>query len=200
MQEQLKELLNFIPILFFIATVILVFAIFRWNSRRMRAKLEPIAMSLGGELVSRFLIQNYVRLMNYGSEARVELVAGGKNSPPCLVLREFADLDFDLGITTENVVSKAMEKIGLPIELKIGDPIFDDKYLVQSRSKDQAQNFLMSSERRQVVDYFFSSGFRGLTVQRKFISVQKPNYRDEDLEPTAIKAHLDQLHKFIAGA
>ena len=200
MEEQFKQLSEYLPFIFFIAIVLFVFGMFRWNARKMRSRLEPIAMSLGGELVSRFLVMNYVRLMNCGSEARVELFPGGENSPPQLVLREFAELGFDLSITSENVVTRAMEKIGLPIEMKIGDPMFDDKYLVSSRSRDKAQNFLLSPERRQIIDYFFSNGFVGLKIQNKVVAVQKPNYRDDDLEPSALKAHLDQLHRLISGA
>ena len=197
--EFLKQLSGLFPVLIVVGFVLFAFYMIKRTQKQIRQKLEPVAMSLGGELVSGFLVQNYIRLMNYEKEQRIELMPGGKNTPPSLVLQQFTDLDFDLTIMKENKVTLTMEKWGLNIEMKSGDPIFDEKYLIKSRRKEQAQVFLSSAERKLIIDFFFGAGFTTMTLQLKTLSFSKPNYTDQDLDPNLLRAQLDQLHKFVMG-
>jgi len=186
---------------FLVITGIMLFAAYSIKAakKKIREKLEPISLAMGGELVSGFFVQDCVRFMNYGKEQRIEVLPALKNRPPTLILKQSTDLDFDLGVMTENIVSKAAEKLGLPIEIKTGDPVFDDKYLLSSSAKDRAQIFLSSSERRMIIDNFFNAGFTMMNLKMKMLSVSKPNYADQDLDPAFLRAQLDQLQKFING-
>jgi len=200
MNDQLfPQLAQFMPILMFgIFTAFAIFII-RWQRAKMRTKLEGIALSMGGEVVSGFLAGYYVRVQNREFEARIELHPGGKNTPPYLILRQVTELNFDLNISTENVVTRALKKIHLQKEIEIGDPMFDDKYFIATSSAEQVSMFLQSSERRQIVDYFFGAGFSRLAVQMKSVLGTKSSYSDSDLEPDTLRAHLDQLYRFVQG-
>jgi hypothetical protein len=197
--EFIKQLSGLFPLLVFVGFVLFAFYMIKRSQQQLRAKLEPIAMSLGGEVVSGLLVMNYIKLINYEKEQRVGLMPGGKNSPPSLVLSQFTDLDFDLTIMKENKVTLTMEKWGLNIEMKSGDPVFDEKYLIKSRQKEQAQMFLTSAERKLIIDFFFDAGYTTMTLQLKTLSFSKPNYTDRDLDPNLLRAQLDQLHKLLMG-
>jgi hypothetical protein len=188
-----------IQILVFVAMALVVFYASRYQHRKLKAKLDAIAMSLGGEVVTGVFSEHYVKLIGSEWEQRIQFIMPGKNTPPYLVLKQFSDLDFDLHITRENAVTKFAERLGLPIEIQIGDPMFDDKYLIMSRSKEKAANFLMSSERRQILDEFFANGFDNMALQAKMVSFRKPSYSDQDLDPSLLRARLEQVRKFISG-
>jgi len=194
--ESLKQLAGLFPVLFVVGFVLLVYYLIKRSRKQHQQKLESIANSLGGELVDGFW---EVRLMNYEKEQRIVLLPGGKNTPPSLELRQFTDLDFDLTIMKENKVTLTMEKWGLNIETKSGDPVFDQKYLIKSRPKEQAQVFLSSPERKLIIDFFFDAGFTMMTLRQKTLSFEKPDYTDQDLDPDLLRSRLDQLHKMIVG-
>jgi len=154
---------------------------------------------MGGERVSGYFLQDCVRFMSRGQEQRIEVLPAVKNRPPTLILKQSTDLDFDLGVMTESMITRAAERLGLSIEIKTGDPVFDEKYLVSSRAKDRAQIFLSSSERRQIIDNFFNAGFTMMNLKMKMLSISKPNYAEQDLDPGFLRAQLDQIQKFITG-
>ena len=192
----LKELRGLFPILIVIGIILFAFYMIKRSRKQHEQKLESIAMSLGGECVSGFW---EIKLMNYEKEQRIVLLPGGKNTDQLLELQQFTDLDFDLSIMKENKATLAVEGLGLNIAMKIGDPIFDEKYLVRSRAKEQAQMFLSSAERRAIIDFFFDAGFTMMTLQQKKLSFAKPDYTDQDLDPNLLRSQLDKLHKFIMG-
>ena len=194
--EFLKLLAKLFPILIILGIILFAFYRIKRAQKQLEQKLESIAMSLGGECVSGFW---EIKLMNYEKEQRIVLLPGGKNTDPLLELQQFTDLDFDMSIMKENKVTLTMEKWGLNIETKSGDPVFDEKYLVNSRAKDRAQMFLSSAERRRIIDFFFDAGFNSMTLQQKKLSFSKPDYTDQDLDPELLRSQLDQLHKLIMG-
>jgi len=194
--EEFKAL---VPVLVFIAISGFVIFMMIRSLKKLGQKLEPIAQALGGEVVSNFLAGSYVRLRNYDAEVRVALTPGSKNSPPLLALRQLSALGFVMGISRRNAASNILNRVLFQSTIQTGDPIFDQKYSVSSRSPEQAAGFLYSAVRRQAVDYFFENGFNGLGTDGKSVFAQKPNYQDADLEVARIQADLEQLRKFVAG-
>jgi len=197
--EFLTPMKELFPVLIGIVFFLFVMVMTIRKGKQLRHKLEPISLSLGGKISSGSFGKYYVRLMNYEKEQRIELAPGEEATPPSLTLQQFTDLDFDLTIMTENIMTLTMQKLGLDLEMKIGDPIFDEKYLTKSRAKEQAQMFLSSAERRLIIDSFMDAGFTMMTLRRKIFSITKPNYTDQDLDPDLLRSQLDQLHKFING-
>lgn len=192
--EFLQQIAKLWPVWIIIGFVLFALFMSRRAQKEHQQKLESIAMSLGGEMVSGFW---EIRLMNYEKEQRIVLLPGGKNAPPSLELRQYTDLNFDLAVMKESKATLTMERLGLNIEMKTGDPVFDEKYLVKSRSKEKAQMLLSSPERKLIIDFFFDAGFTVMDLRSKIVSFSKPDYTDQDLDPDLLRSRLDQLHKFI---
>ncbi len=178
--------------------LIFIFAI-KGARKKLRSQLEPIANALGGELVSGWLVNNYVRIPGYDYEAQVVITPRGKNTPPKLTIRFLDQLDFQITITAENVLTGVLKKIHLAREVEIGDPIFDQKYLISTRDRDKVQAFLLSGSRREAVDFFFSNGFSRMGTFQNSVGAEKNNYQNQDLDPGRIREDLDRLRKFISG-
>jgi len=167
--------------------------------RKLRAQLEPIANSLGGELVTGLLSGFYIRFPGAYGETRVSLTPGSKNNPPKLSIFQLRQMDFQLRILAEDSLSGVAKKIHLVRELEIGDPLFDQKYLLLTKDREKVQSFLLSSLRREAVDYFFSNGFSEINVLKNMVSAVKKYYTDQDLDPGRIRQDVEQLNRFISG-
>ncbi len=177
-----------------IIPVLVMYVVFRM----MRKKLKPLAEALGGETIVSFLEGPYVRLLDYGGEVRIGIRSGSQNSPPYLILKQMTPLGFDLTISKENIATRKLGKWGILKDLKIGDPLFDDRYFVRSGDAIRAQNFLQDQARREVVDYFFNNEFTELRADKKGVTIRKAGYGDEDLDPEIIRSHLDQIRKLAS--
>jgi hypothetical protein len=195
LMEGNKQLMIFLAIP---GVIILTVLIMYFVNRMMKRKLQPLATALGGELVTSFIKGIYIRLLNYSSEVRIRLTSGGQNSPPFLIIEQMAPLGFELSVSKENIATRKMEKWGLLKDIKVGDPLFDDNYLIRSSDPVRAQTFLLDSSRRQAVDHFFSHGFTDLQLKKDSITLRKPGYRSEDLDPELMRSHLENLQK-LAG-
>jgi hypothetical protein len=185
-------------VLLFVAANAAAFFLMWWLSQRRRQKLESLASQLGGEPVSHFLADDYVRLGQGPDEVRVRLIPGGKNQPNYLELQSRSPLGFNLSISRENRATRALERWGLLKEVKIGDPGFDEQYLVLSNDPAKAMMFLQGPGRREAMDYFSRQGFTALQAGKEAVAVRKPSYRETDLEPGLIRTHLEQLGR-LAG-
>ena len=166
--------------------------------RMMRGKLEPLAMALGGETVVSLWKGAYVRLLSYGAEIRIGLKSGGQNSPPYLTIQQMIPLGFDLTISSENIATRKMEKWGLLKGIKVGDPLFDDNYLIRSSDEFRAQNFLMDSTWRDAVNHFFNNGFSEIIAKKDSVTIKKAGYKKEDLDTELMRSHLEELQKLVS--
>ncbi len=181
------------------AFVVLIVYLTRRQRRLLAAKLQPIANTLGGEVVSGTLLDIHVRFDGEEAETRLKIFPGSKNQPPTLALKRMTVLGFDLDIGREDAMVRALEKIHLVKDVKTGDPIFDPKYLIRSKSPEQAQSFLLEGGRREAVDHFFDAGFTDLHADSRMVSVSKMQYTNADLEPELVRRHLEAMRKFISG-
>lgn len=167
--------------------------------RSMGKKLKPIAAALGGELIVSLWRGTFVRLNIYGGETRIQIRSGGQNSPPYLEIKQYAPVGFKLTISEENIATKKLSKWGLIKDVKVGEPFFDDKYLVRSNEEMKAQNYLQDSERREAVEYFFSNRFDQMQIDGDSVMVRMPRYKAEDLDPDLVGSHLEKLQKLTSG-
>ena len=188
-----------VPFLIFFVIAAAFFVFIVAQSKKWQKKFEAIAGALGGEAVGGFLQSSrYVKIINSGLEQKIRVLPGGKDRPSYLALEQLSDLDFDLSVTKENVIGRGLEKLGLHFETKVGDPEFDNKYSVTSRSREKAQMFLLSPERRMILDAVFKEGFNSVKVVKGMVSFRKPLF-DQNLDPAALKNLLDLLRKFTTG-
>jgi len=201
----MDKLLSEIPLWAFVISFLIILLavialVVKWAGKVARRRLEPLATALGGgEIKGGFFSGTYIRLFNYDPEVRIEFERGGENEPRKLILRQVSLLDFNLDISKESRLTSTLRRIGLHLDFKVGDPLFDEKYLLISSQPVASKNFLLSGSRRESVDYFFHNGFTRLSTDEISVSAEKENYTKQDLDPNKIRNHLDQLKKFVSG-
>ena len=180
----------------------------RWSSKKYVEKLEPIAAALGGEVVSNLWFSSHLLLRVDKHEARVELPQR-KNQESPLILRLMTTLPFTLDIAQEDsanlevfvgdTAAKFLRNLESKYEFQIGDQAFDDKYFLVSKNPDLAKEFLLSGQKREIVDYFFKHGFTRLGATEYSVFAAKSGYGPEDFEPWTVRYHLGQLNKFASA-
>ena len=202
--------------LFIIAVIIITIAVLgfrgptwlrRWSSNKMAEKLAPIAAALGGELISDTWFSSCLILRVDKFEARVELPQRKSQESP-LILRLMTTLPFTLEVVPEDPVNlevllgdtagKFLRNLESKYEFQIGDQAFDDKYFLHSDSPNQAKEFLLSEQKREIVDYFFKHGFTSLGATKYSVYAAKSGYGPDDFEPWTVRYHLGQLNKFAS--
>lgn len=175
---------------FFLTFVGVVVAV-KWH----RKKLAALARTLGGEVAGSRFGMGHCRLSVEGIEGRVELVPAGKNTPPRLRLSLMSPLVFSLDVRKTYFGSRALEKLGLVHDVKLGDPAFDEKYVVNSNDEMRAQNFLADDNKRAAVERLLDAGYECVNSDKKRLLVSKPNYAPADLTPERIGEMFALLSK-----
>jgi len=179
------------------AAAIVIPLLLLWRSRKKRReKFGGLAAALGGEAVTGMMTDDYVRLNTAAGEAKLKLIPGDDKEPPYLELQVAAPIGFAFAIRKENTASRALERWGLMKEVKIGDSLFDEQYLIWGDDQTRIFSFLQDPGRREAVDYFFRNGFRELYTSPEAVVARKFKYREEDLEPSLLRSHLEQLGRF----
>lgn len=198
MEEIFETLPKWITFPALIASVVGLALLVLWVIKtQMRKKLEPVRASLGGEIISNWSGETYLRVPDYEAEARLKLAPGGENSPPSMSLMWMSPLGFDLHIREKSFLTKSIFFAGR--EVKLGDPIFDGKYVVRSRDQRQAIEFLQSPQRREAVDYFMGNGFKEIRSTKGSVFAKKMGYDKEDLQPGRVKADFEHLRMLVTG-
>ena len=191
---------------------VILFLWWWWSGKKKRKELEGMAAELGGEVVMSSYGAGYYRLKTEAGEATVDLISGGGGSSKrrylALRLEAKAPIGFSFAISKNNVGLRALAVLGMKYtgkEFKIGDPSFDQKYLIQGDDHTRITRFFQDPGRREAVEYFFRNGFHRLyTSPRKTstpnaVIALKFRYHQADLEPELIRMHLEQLGKLIAA-
>lgn len=197
-EELIADNKHWLVILTIPGVIFLALFIAHIKLREFRKKLEPLADALGGEVTNKFLQDAYLRLHHEGVEMRVGLISGSKNSPPYLTLKQMTSFGFGLTISEENIATRKLGSWGILKDIKIGDPVFDDKYLIRSSDAMRTQNFLLDHGRRQAIEDFFNKGFTIIAADKEWFVARKPHYKDEDLEPDRIRSGLELLRKITS--
>ncbi len=197
MEQLVSHTETLLPVAMVVVIGAVVLVIVYYALRAQRRKMEEIARALGGE-VAGSTFGSFIRIVNQGIEQRIEFKSGGKNSPPYIVFIQDTSPDLDLTITKEDPLTRLVDKL-VHFDLKLGDPGFDNQYLITSHTKDQAMIFLMSSQRRELVNQFFQQGFRDVTIHKGKLTLSRPRNRARDTEPALLKSQLDNMLKFVAG-
>ena len=180
----------------------------KWSSKKYVEKLEPIAAALGGEIISDLWFESYLILRVDKYEARVELPQRKSQESP-LILRLMTTLPFTLSVSPEDsanlevflgdTAAKFLRNLESKYEFQIGDQAFDDKYFLVSENPNLAKEFLLSGQKREIVDYFFKNGFTSLGATKYSVYAAKSGYGPDDFEPWTVRYHLGQLNKFASA-
>ena len=93
-------------------------------------------------------------------------------------------------------IHETIENIGFFKDIKTGERAFDDKFLVRSNDPLKTKQFLVDNRRREAIENLCRKEYT-LTTGKKFLTLRKGSYKDEDLEPENIRFIVRELDKLI---
>ena len=93
----------------------------------------------------------------------------------------------------------ASGSIGLFKDVEVGDPAFDEKYLIRSNDPIRAQSFFQDMGRREITEYLFEKGFQVIKADNKAFMIMKPYYENEDLMQEQILPLLQKMRELASG-
>jgi hypothetical protein len=170
-----------------------------WAGMKMLSKkLAPLADAFGTDIRISFLLGPHIRVYSDGAETSVCIRSGSKNSPPYLILKRMRPIGFKLHLSKENVATRGLEKLGLLRDIKVGDPVFDDNYLIRSNEAVKAQNYLLYPNHREAIEFFFQEGFRSVLFDKESLTVSKPYYKKHDLDPERVRTFLEAMSRLTS--
>jgi hypothetical protein len=200
----------------------IVYVFLKYATERFRLRLQPLQDELGGDLGDSFMEGVYLSLPVQSGEARISLKegsqtcdrshhgfwpslrtktgavpvalsSGGRWYGDLLEIRVIAPVSFELTVGTERYLSPKLEKLGVIRDVKIGDPAFDEAYLVRCNEPERALAYLQDWRRRAlVVQLMQEQHFSAFTAGRHGISASKRVGHGE-LLPEDVRTALDRL-------
>jgi hypothetical protein len=189
------------PVLNVIGVVIAIAIplMFLLRGRKKRWKtLEALTAGLGGQLKTGLLTGNYVRLNSAAGEVRLKLMPGDVHGSTYLEYQQMTPLGFNLSIAQANAATRTLERMGLFKEVKVGDPRFDDQYLIRGSDPDRVMGFLREPGRREAIEHFFRNGFVLIQANPHGLIAQKHQFQNSDFEPSRVREYLERLGR-LAG-
>lgn len=184
---------QFVPFVFMGIMIAIAVVATIYSQNQMKKHLQELAATFDSPQIGGFapiFLEGYYK----GKKVRIELVSGGKNSPPYLTIKLFADIPFTLTISQEGTMTKLGKKIGLVREMEIGIPDFDDKFLIQSGQPDMAKQYLMNEINRRIVDSIIKTGFTSIDARDGKLLILKPTYNQgAETRPSFVHPLLDGL-------
>ena len=92
---------------------------------------------------------------------------GSKNSPSSYTVQVAHPSPVTFKISKESGFDRFAEKLGLNVELKTGDPVFDETFYITSTDTDYMRMVLDSSTNRRLVSEIHEIGFTSIILTRK---------------------------------
>lgn len=173
---------------------LLTYIIVKISAMVVKKKLNPLAEMLNAEVKSSFLGGTYINILNYGPEIHLKLTLGGKDNPSFLFLELLNPVGFKFKIVKKQALNQMFSLWGEEVEL--GDPSFEEEYLIRSDKPYEAGSYLVDFRRIEAMKYFFKNGFNKIESNARGVYISKMNYTDEDLTPGQVGTYLDKLNSF----
>ena len=156
---------------------LLVYIISKISAMVIKKKLNPLAEMLNGEIKSSFLGGTYISILNYGPEIRLKLTLGGKDNPSFLILELLNPIGFNLKIMKKQPLNQIFFRWGKEVPLE--NASLEENYIIRSDKPDEANSYLMDSNRVDAIKYFADNDFNSIEVNTKGVYVKKANYKEE---------------------
>ena len=169
--------------------VLLVKVIYYFTEKTLR----PIAEGIGGRIERDGIKGPRVVVPLKTGNGIVTISQGSQYSPPFLNLYLEHEIGFMLSISKENFATRGLEKLGIGHEVRVNDPIFDDKYRIKSSDEMRALNLLSDHRIRQAVDEIFERRYSQILAKKGLVLARLYNYKKTDLEPESVRAVFDAL-------
>ncbi len=184
-----------IPPLIMVVIAIVVFLLVKSNLQKYREYLLPLSRQLdNGVVAGSFNVVLTGRREGY--EVRVEPHMGGKNSPPSIVVIVFKESPLTFAITTEGKFDRMLKSMGIFKEIQVGDPDFDEKYLLRVGDEGMGRMLLSNSEVRDAIARVFDLGYESLRTYRNQIRAHKRTgtfQMQSDLAPDKVLAVIESM-------
>lgn len=201
---------DFLLIVIFAVVFGVIFLIMREVEKQNRAKLEALSGLLEAPQIKAFFGTVSLYGLYGGNPLRISLEPGSRrgnqahlhfgsedsgthhhNRPPTLRVFLSKPLSADFIITHDNPLFGLGKMVGLLKDLETGDPVFDKEYLVQGKDRQAALSYF-SSEKLEAIK---ALEFTLLKLDKSGAQYSHDYYREEELEPEAMKATLERLEK-----
>ncbi|MDP8207856.1 MAG: hypothetical protein P9L92_14400 [Candidatus Electryonea clarkiae] len=127
-------------------------------------------------------------------EYKYQYSSGSQYSPATLKITIECAAEGSLKLAKQTAFDVFWEKMGLSREIKTGDKEFDDLFYITTDDDNFTAAYLGSKEKREAATEIFNSGFREITLKRKFIEAKqvKPKKKKEITE-SMIEGIVKQL-------
>lgn len=187
-----------------VGVIILLIWAFKKKGQFEAEKFTKLAIALNGQIVPDAQGKpSYVRTVIEGIELRAWTVAEEvySNDPDdhghgvsyYLFMDILINHGFNMTVWQENLGSKLFDKAGKAASVRIGDPVFDNKYRVQSDQPDQALAFLQVPKRRAALEDLKAKGFYLFEVTGNSVQIKKPYVPMRDHVAANLQAYIAQL-------
>ena len=154
------------PLLLGCFLVLVLFVVHRIMARRGR-RLAVVAALFGGEHKKGFLGDYYLCSYN-GKPFRLEIWEGTRNHPQSLRVILLSPVAFNLLARTASFSDTMMEKLGARDDIRVGDGLFDERYLISASNPTAAQELFLAPEvRAAAASLMMLPGFVSGAIQQK---------------------------------
>lgn len=160
-------------------------------------KMKEFSSSLGGQAAGSSFFSPYCRLDIDGKQGRVYLIPGSQYTPKSLRIMIMEPMDFSLMVYKENAVTKKLGKWGLLKDVKTGDPLFDDSFVVKAKDELRTAAYINEADRKHTITNIFEKGFTYLKFDSKSIHTDKVKYSRDDLHPETVWSVINELKKLV---
>ncbi len=188
MEDLTSVLIAVVTLLFLVALVLRTRTVYRKYFDALTPHLQNASVS--GTFAAR-LSGRYS-----GYDVRVDVHPPSKNSPPYIVLNLFKPSTFEFWVTREGTFTGILKSIHLVKDIEIGDPEFDQKYVLRASDEMAGRMFFGNREVRNAIDRIVSAGYQAVYHMKDKVSARKKTKTfqlESDLRPEVILPALDAL-------
>ncbi len=183
------------PVLITAVVTIIALALLIKNHKVYRKYLLPLAAHLENGAIDGHIV---VRLTGryQGYDVRVEPHPPTKNSPAYILIILFKPSSITFQVVREGTVTGFLKGMRLVKDIEVGDPTFDEKYLLRASDEMAGRMFFGNQEVRNALDRIMNSGFDSVSGDRKRIVVRKKTgtfQMENDLRPEILLPVMDAL-------
>ncbi len=184
-------LMKYFWVLAYGAIIAIAYLIGKLAMRKRLSKLREIAPFLGAQAVSGFMGPRLEGVKG-GRKFRVEVVSGGKNSPPVLKLVIDSLLPVSFEIQRPGPLAGLLAAFIKKAET--GDKAFDEEFLSTSPEAVAFASFFSDGRRRAAVRLLLERGYQRIEAKKGEARAFMPaNDLDSALDAGAISGALDEL-------
>ena len=130
-------------------------------------------------------------------EVRVEATVPSKNTPPHVLLKFFKPSSFIFSVSRQGTVTRLLKNVGFLKQITVGDPEFDQEYLLRAKDEMTARMIFSDGNVRDAIRAVFDAGYSHLYSRKGKLVAKKATttgQMENDLRPEVVLPLLEALH------